>query len=72
MQKPRHREKPNRNYESEERLVYLDKSNPIRLPRKGRRMSFAEEYGNMTVGEAIELNNKEIMNETIKKTTRWN
>lgn len=35
-------------------------------------MSFAEEYGQMTVGEAIELNNKEIMNETIKKTTRWN
>ena len=35
-------------------------------------MSFAEEYGQMTVGEAIELNNKEIMNETIKKTTRRN
>lgn len=35
-------------------------------------MSFAEEYGQMTVAEAIELNNKEIMNETIKKTTRRN
>lgn len=35
-------------------------------------MSFAEEYGHLTVGEAIELNNKEIMNETIKKTTRRN
>lgn len=35
-------------------------------------MSFADEYGQMTVGEAIELNNKEIMNETIKKTTRRN
>lgn len=32
-------------------------------------MSFAEEYGQMTVAEAIILTNKENMNEVIKKTT---
>lgn len=32
-------------------------------------MSFAEEYGQMTVAEAIILTNKENMNEVIKKAT---